>query len=66
MGCLGILSHVNDLLKVVLIFDQERDTSIHSRQTKVESLDRISVLYCVIYFRFFRVKSVECCLISVY
>lgn len=36
MGCLSILLLVNDLLKGVLVFYQERDTLIHSHETKVE------------------------------
>ena len=65
--CLCILSPVNDFLKVVLVFDQERDTSIHSHQTKVDLVLKTRFQYnTVIYFRFFRARSMECCLISVY
>lgn len=36
MRCLGRLTPISDLLKVVLVFDRKRDISIHSHQTKVE------------------------------
>lgn len=36
MGCWGRLTPISDLLKVVLVFDQKRDISIHSHQIKVE------------------------------
>jgi len=43
VGCLGRLTPISDLLKVVLVFDQEQDISIHSHQTKVELVLKIGL-----------------------
>ena len=67
MGCLGILVPINDLLKAVLVFDQERDISIPSNKTKIESVLKIelqarTVLFLIPQVQHYRALLTKCLL----
>ena len=67
MGWLGILVPINDLLKAVLVFDQERDISIPSNKTKIGSVLKIelqarTVLFLIPQVQHYRALLTKCLL----
>lgn len=57
----GVLEYMksHDLVKIVLVFDQERVTSVHSHQTKVELILKIRLQANTLIFIFILYSLVQ-------